>query len=159
MDRLVGPHHESTAARLLRWLEVGNCPDFWLRFYTFFFLRLLACPRLGGERHLEAEEIRHFFFYAFGPGGPGSYTPRFFFYVWRGISAKWGINRPKTLRYHSRQHKKTKVSELYLSDCHYANFGDEMLRFAVFVKHFWVSPRFGHPPSQNTIFSIFFISF
>ena len=29
----------------------------------FFFLRLLACPRLGGERHLEAEEIRRFFFF------------------------------------------------------------------------------------------------
>ena len=36
----------------------------------------------------------------------------------RGISAKWGINRPKTPQNHSRQHRKTKLSELYLSDCH-----------------------------------------
>ena len=32
--------------------------------------------------------------------------------------AKWGINRPKTPQNHSRQHRKPKVSKLYLSDCH-----------------------------------------
>ena len=60
----------------------------------------------------------------------------FFLCLWRGISAKWGINRPKTLQNHSRQHRKTKFSELYLSDRHEADFGEEMLRFAVFMKHF-----------------------
>ena len=46
-----------------------------------------------------------------------------FLCLWRGISAKWGINRPKTPQNHSRQHRKTKVSELYLSDCLQAILG------------------------------------
>ena len=46
------------------------------------------------------------------------------------------INRPKTPKNHLRQHWKTKGSELYLSDCPQADFGDEMVRFAVFMKHF-----------------------
>ena len=44
----------------------------------------------------------------------------FFPCLWRGVCAKWRINR------HSRQHRKTKVSELYSSNCHKADFGDEM---------------------------------
>ena len=40
----------------------------------------------------------------------------FFLCLWRGINAKWGINRPKTPQNHSRQRRKTKVSELYSSD-------------------------------------------
>ena len=47
-----------------------------------------------------------------------------------------GINRPKTPQNHSRQQRKTKLSELHLSDCHLADFGDEMLRFAEFMKNF-----------------------
>ena len=47
-----------------------------------------------------------------------------------------GINCPKTPQNHSRQQRKTKLSELHLSDCHLADFGDEMLRFAEFMKNF-----------------------
>ena len=42
----------------------------------------------------------------------------FFLRLWRGISAKWEINRPKTPQNHSRQRRNTKVP------------------FAVFMKHF-----------------------
>ena len=47
-----------------------------------------------------------------------------------------GINRLKTPQNHSRQQRKTKLSELHLSDRHLADFGDEMLRFAEFMKNF-----------------------
>ena len=40
---------------LLRWLEAGNCTDFWLG--SLHVNRILTCPKLGGERHLEVEEI------------------------------------------------------------------------------------------------------
>ena len=40
----------------------------------------------------------------------------FFLCLWRGISAKWEINSPKTPQNHSRQRRNTKVSELYSSD-------------------------------------------
>ena len=44
------------SSRLLRWLEAGNCTDFlaWL----FHVYQLLTYPKLAGEWHLEAEEIR-----------------------------------------------------------------------------------------------------
>ena len=37
-----------------------------------------------------------------------------------------GINRLKTPQNHSRQQRKTKLSERHLSDRHLADFGDEM---------------------------------
>ena len=40
---------------LLGWLEAGNCTDFWLG--SLHVNRILTCPKLGGERHLEVEEI------------------------------------------------------------------------------------------------------
>ena len=46
------------------------------------------------------------------------FTKVFYLCLWRGMSAKWGINRLKTPQNHSRQHRKTKFSELYLSDYH-----------------------------------------
>ena len=101
--------------------------------------RLLMSPKLGGERHLEAEEIRQSS-RGFWPSRSWKLhalccTPCvarlvFFLCLWRGSSAKWGINRSKLLQNHSRQHRKTKVSELYSSDCHEADVGDEMFRFA-----------------------------
>ena len=89
----------------------------WFLAWLLHVYRLLTCPKLGGERHLEAEEIR------WSPGGFRSRRPEvarlvFFLCLWRDISAKWRINRPKTPQNHSRQRKKTKVSELYLYDCH-----------------------------------------
>ena len=73
---------------------------------------------------------------AFGSAGSGSCRPCVFPLPLEGHQCKVGINRPKTLQNHSRQHRKTKFSELYLSDRHEADFGEEMLRFAVFMKHF-----------------------
>ena len=49
---------------------------------------------------MEAEEIRRFFyafFFTLSAQVVLEVTrPVFFPYVWRGISAKWGTNRPKT---------------------------------------------------------------
>lgn len=60
----------------------------------------------------------------------------FFLCLWKGISAKWGINLPKTTQNHSRRQRKSKVRELYSSDHHLKDFGDEIFRLAVFMKHY-----------------------
>ena len=64
----------------------------WFLAWLLYVYRLLTCPKLGGERHLEAEEIR------WSPGGFRSRRPEvarlvFFLCLWRDISAKWRINR------------------------------------------------------------------
>ena len=84
---------------------------------------------------MEAEEIRR---------SSGGFQPRrswklhalCFSFAFGVTSVQSGINRPKTPQNHSRQHRKTKISKLHLSDCHLTDFGDEMLRFPEFLKHF-----------------------
>ena len=72
----------------------------------------------------------------FGPEGTKSCMPCVFLCLCSGISSEWGINRLKTPKNHARQHRKTKLSEPYLSECYCADFGDKILRFAEFMKHF-----------------------
>ena len=80
--------------------------------------RLFTCLRLESEGNLEAEEIRR------SSGGFWSrrswklHALIFSFAFGKGWVQKCRINRPKTSQNHLRQHRKTKVSELYLSDCH-----------------------------------------
>ena len=101
-------------------VEAGNCTDFWLGSYSFY--RTLTCPKLGGEQNLEVVEIWR---------SSGGFRPR---RSWKLHALCFSFAfAPQN---HSRQHRKTKVSELYLSDCHQADFGDEMFRFAEFLKHF-----------------------
>ena len=101
--------------------------------------RLFTCLRLESEGHLEAEEIRR------SSGGFWSrrswklHTLSFSFAFGKGWVQKCRINRPKTSQNHLRQHRKTKVSELYLSDCHYADFGD--LIYETFLVITRVLPR------------------
>ena len=125
-----GPHHVSTAddervSEIEQTFEVVRGRQ--LHWFLSWFLRvnrLLTRPKLGSGRNsakfwrLSAQTVL------------GVARLVFFLCLCRGISAKWGINRPKTPQNHSRQHRKTKISELCLSDCHQADFGDEMLRFA-----------------------------
>ena len=117
-----------------RWgANIGNRAGFWAS--LLHVNRLLTCPKLGVERHLEAEEIRR---------SSEDFRPRrslklhalCFSFAFGVASMQSGINRPKTPQNHSRQQRKTKLSELHLSDCHLADFGDEMLRFAEFMKNF-----------------------
>ena len=117
------------SSRLLRWLDAGICTDFWLGSYTFI--------EFWRARSWEVSDIwkRKKFakFWRFLAKTVLEVARLVFFLcLWKGISAKWGTNRPKTPQNHSRRQRKTKLSKLYLSDCH---FGDEMFRFAVFMKH------------------------
>ena len=95
------------SSTLLRWLEAGNCTDFsrargWHgRWGTFGSGRNSAkFWRRSTRTVLEVARLVSFLC------------------LWRSISAKWGINCPKTPQNYSRQHRETKLSELYLSDCH-----------------------------------------
>ena len=107
------------SSRLLRWLRRAIALIFGLRLCVY---RTLTCPKLGGEQNLELVEIWR---------SSGGFQPR---RSWKLHALCFSFAfAPQN---HSRQHRKTKVSELYLSDCHWAEFGDEMFRFAEFLKHF-----------------------
>ena len=92
--------------------------------------RLLLSPKLGGERHLEAEEIRQSS-RGFWPSRSWKLHALCFFFAFGGAAVQSGeLTVPNSSKITLDNTGKTKVSELYSSDCHEADVGDEMFRFA-----------------------------
>ena len=85
MIDLFGPHHVSTVddERISEIEHAFEVPWF-LHVY-----RLLTCPKLGGEQHLEAEEFGEVV-EAFGLDGPGSCGPCVFPLPLEGHQCKVG---------------------------------------------------------------------